>query len=322
MGSISIIINNYNYGRFLGQAIDSVRSQTLAPLEIIVVDDGSTDNSLEIASSYGSDITLLQKANGGQGSACNTGFAAAKGEWIWFLDADDYLLPDAVERVTKLIAPELSKIHGKLKCVNEHRVDLNKLIPDDELSEGIVLDELYIRGMYTWPPGSGNIYPRKFLEKCMPMPEEKFRLFADLYLSTHAAFYGPVAATHDPIACYRLHTNNNFNRQKLDQKRLINQTRNLYATVNLLEELFGKLHNTTYHFPYTRWNYETLLLAKRFTHPQGVQFPDFESLHRSWEQTAEIKLMHGFTKTIYQTYWSMLRYMPKFVIESVLTLKR
>jgi glycosyltransferase involved in cell wall biosynthesis len=322
MRSISIVINNYNYGRFLAKAIDSVLAQTLAPLEIIVVDDGSTDHSINIATAYSSSVRLVTKANGGQGSAYNAGFMMAKGSWVWFLDADDYLLPDAVEQVTKAISPGLSKIHGKLACVNEYGVDLNKWNPTEELSEGVVLDELYIRGTYTWPPGSGNIYPRSLLEKCMPMPEEKFRLFADLYLSTHAAFYGPITAIHDPVGFYRLHAKNNFSNQKLDVKQLTNQTRNLYATIDLLEELFGKLYNTSYQYPYTRWNYETLLLAKRFTHGEGLHYPSFDYLHRCWEQSAEIRAMTGCKKTVYRTYWLVLRYMPKFIIESILSLKR
>jgi glycosyltransferase involved in cell wall biosynthesis len=65
---VSVIINNYNYGRFLGEAIDSVLNQTYQRTETIVVDDGSTDNSREIIAGYGDRIIPVLKANGGQNS--------------------------------------------------------------------------------------------------------------------------------------------------------------------------------------------------------------------------------------------------------------
>ncbi len=86
---LSILINNYNYGRFLGEAIDSALAQTYRNIEIIVVDDGSTDNSCEIIAGYGDRIIPILKENGGQASAFNAGFAISTGEWIALLDSDD-----------------------------------------------------------------------------------------------------------------------------------------------------------------------------------------------------------------------------------------
>ena len=71
---VSIIVNNYNYQRFLTEAIDSALKQTYCNTEVIVVDDGSTDGSLEIIASYGRRIIPLLKGNGGQNSALNAGF--------------------------------------------------------------------------------------------------------------------------------------------------------------------------------------------------------------------------------------------------------
>src|ERR1700719_288784 len=86
---VSIIIPNYNYARYLRIAIDSALAQTYAPVEVIVVDDGSTDNSREVIESYGDRITPIIKTNGGHGSALNAGYAASRGEIVIFLDADD-----------------------------------------------------------------------------------------------------------------------------------------------------------------------------------------------------------------------------------------
>src|SRR5712692_1029705 len=99
----SIIINNCNYGQFLKAAIDSALSQTYLHKEVIVVDDGSTDNSREIiAGSYGSRIVPVLKENGGQASAFNAGFAVSRGEVVFFLDSDDMLLPRSEEHTSEL----------------------------------------------------------------------------------------------------------------------------------------------------------------------------------------------------------------------------
>lgn len=96
---VSIIVNNYNYGRFLREAIESALSQTYKPLEVIVVDDGSTDCSRDVIASFGARILPVFKENGGQASALNAGFARSHGDLVMFLDSDDLLLDYAIERV-------------------------------------------------------------------------------------------------------------------------------------------------------------------------------------------------------------------------------
>src|SRR5713226_5859186 len=92
----SIIVNNYNYGRFLKDAIDSALHQSYPGVEVIVVDDGSTDHSREIIASYGDRIIPVLKENGGQASAFNAGFSQSRGKVIFFLDSDDAMLHTAV----------------------------------------------------------------------------------------------------------------------------------------------------------------------------------------------------------------------------------
>ena len=103
----SVIINNYNYARFLRAAIDSALSQTYQNCEVVVVDDGSTDNSRDVIESYDRRVKAVYKCNGGQGSALNAGFEASSGDLIIFLDADDVLLPCAVETVAAQMRPGL-----------------------------------------------------------------------------------------------------------------------------------------------------------------------------------------------------------------------
>ncbi|MGC4083750.1 MAG: glycosyltransferase family A protein [Vicinamibacterales bacterium] len=93
---VSIVVLNYNYGRYLTEAVESALSQTYPAIEVVVVDDGSTDESAEVLARYEGRVTICRKRNGGMVSAMNRGFAESRGDVIVFLDADDFLLPDAV----------------------------------------------------------------------------------------------------------------------------------------------------------------------------------------------------------------------------------
>ena len=82
---VSVIVNNYNYGSYLSEAIDSALNQTYPNVEVIVVDDGSTDNSREIIAGYGNRIVSILKENGGQGTCFNAGFERSSGDVVVFL---------------------------------------------------------------------------------------------------------------------------------------------------------------------------------------------------------------------------------------------
>ena len=97
MLKVSAVIPCYNYGRFLGEAIESVLSQTFSAHEIIVVDDGSTDGTPEVARRYGEKIRYHRTENRGVSAARNAGIALAEGDLIAFLDADDRWLPNKLE---------------------------------------------------------------------------------------------------------------------------------------------------------------------------------------------------------------------------------
>lgn len=101
---ISVLINNYNYGRFLDRALASVAAQTRPADEVIVVDDGSTDHSLVLARQWSEKdprVRIIAKSNEGQLSAFNAGFEACNGDLITFLDADDEYLPGWLERLER-----------------------------------------------------------------------------------------------------------------------------------------------------------------------------------------------------------------------------
>ncbi len=99
--AVSIIITNYNYGAFIAEAIESALAQTFTDREIIVIDDASTDNSVEIATRY--PVRLLQQDNSGVCVARNNALSLASGRYVMFLDADDRLVPTAVEHMVALL---------------------------------------------------------------------------------------------------------------------------------------------------------------------------------------------------------------------------
>jgi glycosyltransferase involved in cell wall biosynthesis len=108
---VSIFINNYNYARFLPRSIESALPQTWRRLEVLAVDDASTDGSQEIIARYaGRVVPVLQAANGGQGAAINAGIRVSRGDVVMLLDADDWLYPEAASRVAAAFGPGVGKV--------------------------------------------------------------------------------------------------------------------------------------------------------------------------------------------------------------------
>src|ERR1700730_13780136 len=99
----SILLAVYNRENYVRQAVDSVLNQTFRDFELFAVDEGSTDNSAEILKSYGTKLKLIQQRNQGPESARNAAAAVAQGEYLVYLDSDDFLLPFALEIYDKVI---------------------------------------------------------------------------------------------------------------------------------------------------------------------------------------------------------------------------
>jgi glycosyltransferase involved in cell wall biosynthesis len=224
----SVIIINYNYAQYLRQAIDSALAQDHPDTEVIVVDDGSTDASRDIIHTYGNRVNAVFKANGGMGSAWNAGFAASRGDLVFFLDADDLLLPGAVHAAATLAqAPGgggggggVSKVHWPLAEIDGENRRSGRLIPPPPLPEGGFREATLAHGpdSYVSPPTTGNAWARFFLQQVLPMPAEAFRRHSDTFLYTLAPLYGTVRAIQEPQGCYRVHGNNDYASQPADEK--------------------------------------------------------------------------------------------------------
>jgi glycosyltransferase involved in cell wall biosynthesis len=126
---VSIVIPNFNYAGFVATAIESALAQTWPEIEVIVVDDGSTDDSRRVIERYAGRVRTIFKSNGGQTSTNNVGYLAARGEVVFFLDADDGLRPDAVERVLAAMRPEVAAVQFCLTTVDQGGRALGGIYP-------------------------------------------------------------------------------------------------------------------------------------------------------------------------------------------------
>ena len=203
---VTVIIDNYNYGRFLGAAIESALAQTWRDTEVIVVDDGSTDDSAEVMARYGDRIKTLRKENGGQASAFNLGFEHSSGDLIILLDADDLLYPTRAERAIARYRPGIAKIQCRLNTIDRDGRDLSMTFPfyPPSLSSSEIRRRALRFGEYPWAPASGNVFSRDYLRHVMPIPPA-FRYNADGYLNLCAPLYGEVETVPEALGAYRVH---------------------------------------------------------------------------------------------------------------------
>ncbi|MBB4569429.1 glycosyltransferase family 2 protein [Rhizobium leucaenae] len=218
---VTIIISNYNYARFLPRCIDSALGQSYDNMEVIVVDDASTDDTADVVASYGSRIkTCLREKNGGHAAAFNTGFAASRGEIVLFLDADDYLYPNAISEIVDAWERDAVQMQFRLHMVDEN-MQVKDVFPPPELpfDSGDVTPKLLQRGRYQTTVTSGLAFKRSALEVVMPVPETDFRQGADGYLVTVAPLHGKVTSIESCLGAYRIHgSNHSVFAEKLGQR--------------------------------------------------------------------------------------------------------
>ena len=143
---VSVIIPNFNYSNYLGQTIESVLAQTYDNIEILVVDDGSTDNSVEVAKQYSNKIRLICQSNGGVSSARNEGIRNSRGSFVCFLDADDFWERNKLElQMNRALETNSGLIYsGYLEC------DANLSV----IREILPVFQGYCEGFYRRRPGS------------------------------------------------------------------------------------------------------------------------------------------------------------------------
>lgn len=204
---ISIVISNYNYGRFLPQCLDSIRAQTYPHVQCIVVDDGSTDDSRDVIARY-PEFRAILKANAGQAKALEDGFNASTGDIVVFLDSDDYLFPQACSEIARQWSADIVSLHYRLQIIEDGALTA-RTWPADAFREGEAqIDCLFRFGYVPAAPTSGNAYARTFVA-------QMFREVAGLplnWLDSCFAYAAPIVGStlhsEQALGAYRIHGTN------------------------------------------------------------------------------------------------------------------
>ncbi|MGE3285968.1 MAG: glycosyltransferase [Pseudonocardia sp.] len=206
MKRLSVVITNYNYERYVAAAIDSALALRWRDVEVVVVDDGSTDASRSIIERYGDRISAIFIENSTQRVAANAGFAASTGDVVIFLDSDDILPPDLPARLSAVWWPSVSKAQFRMQRIDANGRPIGRPFPDYRHvpSPAAIRRWATRTSAYPTPPGSGNAYARWFLERIFPVGPEVGD-FADSACLAAAPFAGDVVSLPDVIVGYRQH---------------------------------------------------------------------------------------------------------------------
>jgi glycosyltransferase involved in cell wall biosynthesis len=207
---VSAVICCYNYGRYVDQAIDSALAQKWPKdrYEVIVVDDGSTDDSPEVLARYGDRIRVIRQENQGVLAATSAGFAAARGEFVGTLDADDRWLPTAVPTLVAALRrnPDVGLVMGDLRVVDDAGEVLH---PSFRRIAGMISGRCRIRGKLLRRchiNTNGLMFRRSVVEPFLPL--KRVAPYQDWWLALELSRVTDFIAVPDVVALYRSHGDN------------------------------------------------------------------------------------------------------------------
>lgn len=198
---VSTIIPAYNHAEFLGDAIESVLRQTYPDIEIIVVDDGSTDQTPEVAGQYGKNIRYIRQENQGLSAARNTGIRAARGKLIGLLDADDLYEPEFVTTLVSILGatPSVDAVYCRAQTVDVS----NRPLPE-QIGKVVPSEELYVtllEGGF-FPPHC--MFAHKYCYEQTGLFDEAFQGCADWDLWLRFSKQFVVVGTNEILVRYRV----------------------------------------------------------------------------------------------------------------------
>jgi Glycosyl transferase family 2 len=246
---IDIVVNNFNYGRFVGAAIDSALAQSHPDVKVIVVDDGSTDDSRDVLRRYEDRVELVLKENGGQASAVNAGFLHCSGDAVIFLDADDVLLPEAASLVSSAFAsdPLVSMVQYRMEVMDGEGRTTGTIKPSSHLPVphgDLRHAELVFPFDLVWLPMSATSFRTDALRRILPIPEAEWPVCgADWYLKHLTPLLGTVVSLSEVGACYRVHGANRYEPESpaLDLEHVRHGLRHADSTARALTRLAAEL---------------------------------------------------------------------------------
>lgn len=214
---VSVVIPNYNYGVYLPLAIKSVLRQSYEHFEVVICDDGSTDNSWEVLMAYAENprVKITRKSNGGPASAWSKAYQLVEGEIICFLDSDDTFRPTKLAEVVQAFSsdPQSGLCTHFLQPMSKHGRPLSAPLPRILDSGWLASTALSRGGQVCFPPSSGISIRNQIGEIIFPIPE-KLMWTQDAYLSRAGMFLTRVVTIPQILANYRWHGRNINARKK------------------------------------------------------------------------------------------------------------
>ncbi|MCF8275173.1 MAG: glycosyltransferase [Flavobacteriales bacterium] len=262
--TVSVLINNYNYGEYIGAAINSVLSQTYdGPIEIIAYDDGSTDDSLNVLKSYGKTVSILTNdvkdlgkyPSWHQLQAIEHAFEVSTGDIIFLLDSDDLFEPNKVSDVVSKFShcPNAVAVQHQFQMMDGNGMALK--LEKRPFVYGIDhLHAIFFIGRldFFFSQTSALAFKRSFLENVLPLKRDELDfLWPDLRLTRLAIFHGTVETIPRKLGQYRVHGVNDSDKLKdkefkqkfdLQQKAYFKQLCECYGETRTLDEK-GKLNS-------------------------------------------------------------------------------
>lgn len=208
--SVSVVVPCYNYAGYVAEALESVLLQDVPALEVLAINDGSSDRSLEILRAYESaGVRVIDQPNQGHIACVNRGLRETAGDLILFLDADDRLEPGALRKISEAYRPDAAKVQFDLKILDAHGHDLGRRFCHFPTGYGAeeVRSSFERTGTYRWPVTVGNAYARWFLKKVFPLEIDDA---PDGLLNTIAPVYGEVVVVPEALGAYRIHGQNRW----------------------------------------------------------------------------------------------------------------
>jgi hypothetical protein len=231
--SVTVLIDTYNHERFIEEAVVSVIEQDFpaSEMEILVVDDGSTDRTAEILRKFAPRVRTIRKENGGQASAFNAGIPEARADVIAFLDGDDWWKREKLSRVMGAMAadPTLGIVGHGIFIVGQDRSEQVETLRDGFRFRANTLEGagmLRRRGAFL---GTSRMTIRKETLARIGAVPEAIRIQADEFLFTLASAIAGAQILEEPLTYYRMHEANAFQIDSFDPARMRAKQRSLAA---------------------------------------------------------------------------------------------
>lgn len=220
---VSVVIPAYNYARYLPAAIESVLAQTYQPIELIVVDDGSTDDTPNVVSPYADRIRYIRQANSGVCVTRNTGIRASQGKFVAFLDADDIWMPEKIQKQmeAQILHPDAGCIGCGVELVDGDLQASRQVWHDDLLgSPEQRLNDVFLRREWVGGSCSGAFVSRSVLDQ-IGLFDASLTAAEDWDMWLRIVQFHPVYNLREPLVRIRRHFTGSFrNADKMERNQL------------------------------------------------------------------------------------------------------